>query len=131
MRIDPATGPLHAFASQLAIRAHRRGVVLDVDIAEAARVRRGELLPLRTSANRAISHAMSGVPARLSARLEGEVLMVRLVVAVAEVDQVVVVERADVQGLSWDADPADSTIILEASYSGRSRSLIPMTGSDD
>ena len=131
MRIDPAAGPLHAFASQLAIRAHRRGVVLDVDIAEASRVRRGELLLLRISANRAISHAMPGVPARLSARWEGEVLMVRLVVSVAAVDQAAVVDGADVQGLSWDADPADSTIILEASYAGGSRLLIPMTDADD
>jgi hypothetical protein len=105
--------------------------VLDVDIAEASRVRRGELLLLRISAHRAISHAMPGIPARLSARREGEVLMVRLVVSVAAVDQAAVVDGADLRGLSWDADPADSTIILEASYAGGSRLLIPMTGADD
>ena len=131
MRIDPAAGPLHALASQLASGAHHRGIALDVDIADSSRVRRGELLNLRTSANRAISHAMPGAPARLSARREKEVLIVRLVVTVAEANRAAVVDGTGGQDISWDADPADGTLILEASYAGAPRSLTSMGGVDD
>ena len=131
MRIDPAAGPLHAFASQLASRAHHRGIALDVDIAESSGVRRGELLQLRASANRAISHAMPGEPARLSARREKEVLIVRLVVTVAAANRAAVVDGTGGQDISWDADPADGTLILEASYAAAPRSLTSMGGVDD
>ena len=126
MRIDPAAGPLHALASQLASRAHHRGISLDVDIAESSGLRRGELLQLRASANRAISHATAGAPARLSARREKEVLIVRLVVTVAESDQAAFVDGTGGHGISWDADPADGTLILEASYAAAPRSLTSM-----
>ncbi len=131
MRIDPAAGPLHALASQLASRAHHRGISLDVDIAESSGLRRGELLQLRASANRAISHATAGAPARLSARREKEVLIVRLVVTVAESDQAAFVDGTGGHGISWDADPADGTLILEASYAAAPRSLALIGGVDD
>ena len=131
MRIDAAAGPLHALASQLASRAHHRGIALDVDIADSSGVRRGELLNLRASANRAISHAMPGAPARLSARREKAVLIVRLVVTVAEADQPAVVDGTGGQDISWDADPADGTLILEASFAAAPRSLTSMGGVDD
>ena len=119
MRIDPADGPLNAFAAQLAILAHRRGIILDVDIATAAWMRRGEFIPLRSAANRAISRAITGAPARLSARIEREVLVVRLVVPVAQEDQAAVVDGAGGQGLSWFEDPADGTLILEATFAAK------------
>ena len=131
MKIDPAAGPLHALALQLASHAHHRGIALDVDIADSSGVRRGELLNLRASANRAISHAMPGAPARLSARREKAVLIVRLVVTVAEANQPTVVEETGGQVISWDADPADGTLILEASYAAAPRSLTSMGGVDD
>lgn len=128
MRIDPAKGALHAFASQLAVHAHHRGIMLDVDLTTAPWVRRGELLALRNSANRAISYAMSGVPARLSARIEREVLMVRLVVGVALGDQAAVVDETGPGHLFWYADPADGTLILEASYTAAPGPSTPVEG---
>ncbi|CAB4870345.1 unannotated protein [freshwater metagenome] len=86
MRIDPEVDPLHAFALQLAIRAHRRECLLDIDLADSPRPRRGQLLVLQSVANRAIDHSLTEVPARLTARREGDSVMVRLVVAVSPDD---------------------------------------------
>ena len=116
MRIDPGASQFHALSLQLAIRAYHRKVELDVDIAEPPSLRRGELLNLRLAANRAIGCALPNAPARLSARFEGEQLMVRLVAAVDEADRAMVMGVQDFSGIDWHVDPDDQTIILEASY---------------
>ncbi len=116
MRIDPASSSLQALVLQLAIRAHHRQVELHVDIGEAPALGGGRLLMLRLAANRVIGCALPGVPARLSARFEGEGFVLRLVASVAEVDRPLVVGLPDVKGIAWHADPEQQEILLEAMF---------------
>ena len=78
VKVDPAVDAVHALAILLAVRAHDTGVFLDVDIPEdpARRVRESALG--RESLTRAIECSQPGDEARLSARMEGESYVIRL-----------------------------------------------------
>ena len=96
MRLDSSRGALPAFALRMACAAHRQGIALDIDIPEAgtpgtdgpAAERRGAgaqeldrgLVELEASVTSLLPHIRALEPARLTARVEGEELVVRVVV---------------------------------------------------
>lgn len=82
MRLDPGSGPLHAFASRLAVAAHHAGMPLEIDLAEGPHPGADALADFASRVLPAMGAGGAGEPARLTARLEGEELVVRLVMPV-------------------------------------------------
>ena len=82
MRLDPAANPLHALASRLAIAAHRRRLPLDIDLADAPPPDDSAIAALESRVMPVLTAATLREPARLTARVEGEELVVRLVLPV-------------------------------------------------
>ena len=93
MRLDPAANPLHALASRLAIAAHRRRLPLDIDLADAPPPDDAAIAALESRVMPVLSAATLREPARLTARVEGEELVVRLVLPV-EAGAMEAVEKA-------------------------------------
>ena len=84
IRVDPAIDSVHALATSLAVRARRHGVYLDVDLSGSAphsaeAPPQGGIVESKSSLRRAVDCSEPGGVARLSARNEGEVFVIRLI----------------------------------------------------
>lgn len=87
IRVDRQIDPVHDLAVDLAGRALRRGVNLDVSLADEPRwLGRADESGF-ASLTLAVDHAIRGSAARLTARWEAGIYVVRLIVAIAESDQ--------------------------------------------
>ena len=84
MRLDPASGPLHAFAARLAVAAHHARLPLEIDLAQGPQPTAEALADLESRVLPCMAAHPGGEPARLTARVEGEELVVRLVMRVDE-----------------------------------------------
>jgi hypothetical protein len=77
MRVDPARDAMQAFCSVLAVQARRRGIILEVDLADAPPPH----IPTpadQLSLSWVVDAADPGSVARLSARVEGSSYVIRL-----------------------------------------------------
>jgi signal transduction histidine kinase len=83
IRVDPSIDAVHALATSLAVRARRRGVFLDVDLSGLGAARSTGLADSRSSLARAVECSLPGEVARLTARTEGESVVIRLVAPIA------------------------------------------------
>lgn len=84
IRVDPAIDAVHALATSLAVRARRHGVFLDVDLSGSAPSGpeagpQGGIVASKSSLSRAVDSSQPGGVARLSARDEGNVFVIRLI----------------------------------------------------
>lgn len=87
MLLDPAGDPLHAFASHIAAQAHRSGRVVEINLAELPPLDAEVVAQLQAATEDALVLASSHEPVRLTARREGELIVVRLVVPLTAQDQ--------------------------------------------
>jgi hypothetical protein len=98
MRLDPDR-PLHDLASLLLLRARRRGVPLEIDLATDIEPTAPNLIAIRVACCAAVDIAVKGESLRLSARREGGEVMVRLVGmfdgALAPVHGVIIEQSSD------------------------------------
>lgn len=83
MRLDPAGDRLHGLAAKLAVLALNQGVPLDIDLGPPGQAPAGALDRLRSDTALALSLARPATPAKLSARVEDEVFVVRFVTTVS------------------------------------------------
>jgi signal transduction histidine kinase len=113
MRLDPAANALHAFASRLAIAAHRRRIPLEIDLAEGPGPDPQAVEALESSVMPVLGAAASGEPARLTARVEGEALVVRLVMSIAESGLLSSAREGAIDGVEIHAGGDGSTAIWE------------------
>jgi signal transduction histidine kinase len=81
IRVDPSVDDVHALATSLAVRARRRGLFLDVDVTSDGSAS-GEGGFGAESLSRAVDCAQPGEQARFTAGVEGDDLVIRLVVPV-------------------------------------------------
>ena len=116
IRVDPAVDPVHALAASLAVRAHRCGVYLDVDLADSDAGRRAEVNAGKRAMIRAIDTSTPGQVARLTARREGAAFVIRLVVPIdpARLDEVLVLASDDVEVLTLGPD--EPAVLLEVRH---------------
>lgn len=94
MRLDPAANALHGLASRLAIAAHRRRLPLEIDLADAPPPDDSAIAALESRIMPVLAGAALREPARLTARVEGEELVVRLVLPV-QAGAIQAVEQAE------------------------------------
>ncbi len=113
IRVDPSVDAVHALATSLAVRARRRGVFLDVDLASTEAARSWDGSGSRPSFVHAVEASIPGEVARLSARTEGDSFVIRLLAPIARG------RREDmtalpVPGVILDpADPDDPSMLWE------------------
>lgn len=113
MRLDPASNLLHAFASRLAIAAHRRRIPLEIDLADGRAPDAAALATLESQALALIGDASGQEPVRLTARVEGEELVVRLVMPVGEHAMVGAMPANAADGVVVHAGGEDPVIMWE------------------
>jgi len=114
IRIDPEADDLRRLAAGLSRAAHRRGVPVNIEL--ALPVIPALVVPstLAGSLTSAMAHAVVDAPARFTARLAGDTVVITLVLAVddGEVDRMLALP---VPGeLTDPADPLDRTMLWEA-----------------
>lgn len=105
LRVDPTTDAVHALATSLAVRARRRGVLFEADLVAADRFEATDVEPVAPVLVAAIERAMSGRVARLTTRIEGPVLAIRLLVPI-ETGEREAMKSMSVAGSMVDADDA-------------------------
>lgn len=121
IRVDPSVDAVHALATSLAVQARRRGVFLDVDLSGLGASRSADLTESRASLTRAVECSMPGQVARLTARTEGESLVIRLVAPIAKGNRDEMLHLA-VPGIAVDPlDTAEPGMLWEVRQPARSR----------
>ena len=113
IRVDPSIDAVHALATSLAVRARRRGVFLDVDLSGLACRRSADLTESRSSLMRAVECSLPGEVARLTARTEGESLVIRLVAPIARGSRDEMLQPGSAGGHGGPLDPDDPGMLWE------------------
>lgn len=113
MRLDPASDAVHAFAADFAIRSHRSGVPIDIDVAESTGIPADVVRTFGDVAMTTLDDAVAGEPARLTARYEGDEMVLRLVMTVRHASEEAVRTRVAGTPISGMASPADGMVMLE------------------
>lgn len=118
LAVDPRIDALHAVVASLALSAHERGVLLDTDLAASSP--HGAALPVDfvESCRWAVAHAAPteivggqpiGTTARISSRMEGNEVMVRLLIPLAPGYDV---QRASQSGALVDPEDEAGPVLL-------------------
>ena len=114
IRIDPEADDLRSLAAELSRSAHRRGVPLSIELALPAVPTVVVPSTLAGSLAAAMAHAAVDTPARFTARLTDDTVVITLVVTTddGEVDRM---RALPVPGeLADPTDPEDRTMLWEA-----------------
>lgn len=116
MRLDPAVDQVHAMASSVAVHCHRRGLALELDLRDTSELVPEDLAPFFDTVTKGVESARTGEVARLTARREGDSVVLRFVVHV-DVSRYSHSEYL-VGGPTWTVhlDPGDGLLVCEAHH---------------
>ena len=116
MRLDPAVDQIHAQAASIAAQAHGRGLALEIDLRDTAELDPEDFAGFFRAVTKGLECAQAGEVARLTARREGDSVVLRFVVHV-DVYQCPYPEFVQV-GSTWTVqlDRSDGLLLCEAHH---------------